>query len=148
MMNLNIATKVQLMQAVQIGPAFANDLIKARPFGSWDEVAKLSGIGKVRLSNLQSLFFLSGAHKPFVSDLESCISGSEDELEFEVIDDDDEEFETIDDDDEKFELTVPAPLRRDYQEHQAYLPESQDRHHDRSLRFGAGRAESQAWCCC
>ena len=54
MMNLNIATKVQLMQAVQIGPAFANDLIKARPFGSWDEVAKLSGIGKVRLSNLQS----------------------------------------------------------------------------------------------
>ena len=58
-MNLNIATKVQLMQAVQIGPAFANDLITARPFGSWDEVAKLSGIGKVRLSNLQSLFFLS-----------------------------------------------------------------------------------------
>ena len=103
-MNLNIAAKVQLMQAVQIGPAFANDLITARPFGSWDEVAKLSGIGKVRLSNLQSLFFLSaGVHKPFVSDLE-------DELEFEVIDDDDEEFGTIDDDDEKFELTVPSYL--------------------------------------
>ena len=100
---------MQLIQAGQIGPAFAIDLIKARPFGNWDEVAKLLGIGTARLSNLQSLFFLSaGVHRPFVSDLESCISGSEDELEFEVIDDDDEEFETIDDDDEKFELTVPS----------------------------------------
>jgi len=57
-MNLNTATKEQLMQAYQIGPAFATDLINARPFGSWEEVAKLSGIGKVRLTSLQSSFLL------------------------------------------------------------------------------------------
>lgn len=56
------------MQAYQIGPAFATDLINQRPFGSWDDVAKLSGIGKVRLTSLQSLFLLS--------DLESFISAS------------------------------------------------------------------------
>lgn len=54
------------MQAYQIGPAFAKDLIDQRPFGCCDEVAKLSGIGKVRLASLQSLFLLS-AQKPFRS---------------------------------------------------------------------------------
>jgi len=70
-MCLNTATKEQLMQADHIGLAFARDLINARPFGCWDEVAKLSGIGKVRLANLQSLFVLpTEVRKGVVSDPE------------------------------------------------------------------------------
>ena len=32
--------------------------MNARPFGSWDEVSNITGIGPVRLANLQSLFSL------------------------------------------------------------------------------------------
>jgi hypothetical protein len=75
--SLNTATDEQLMQAGHIGPAFARDLINARPFGSWDEVPKISGIGEVRLANLQSLFYLPAeVHNGFASDLGPSMSAS------------------------------------------------------------------------
>ena len=58
------ATKEQLMQAYQIGSALANYLIKARPFRSWGEVVRLTGIGEARLASIQFVFTLSAEDRP------------------------------------------------------------------------------------
>ena len=58
------------MRAYQIGPALATDLMKSRPFKSWDDVAKLTGISEVRLSSLQSKFQLLEEEPEDPSELE------------------------------------------------------------------------------
>ena len=56
--NLNLAPRVQIMRTPQIGENLTRDLVERRPFKTWAEVGSMTGIGPVRLANLQERFFL------------------------------------------------------------------------------------------
>jgi competence protein ComEA len=52
--NLNVASRDELASVPMIGAERADDLVKARPFASWDEVEKLPGFDKELVSALRS----------------------------------------------------------------------------------------------
>ena len=56
--NLNEASHVQIKRTPQIGQALTMDLLEKRPFKTWEEIGSLTGIGPVRLANLQSRFYI------------------------------------------------------------------------------------------
>ena len=56
--NLNEASRVQLMRTTQIGERLTRDLMARRPFKTWAEVGDMTGIGAVRLANLQDRFYI------------------------------------------------------------------------------------------
>lgn len=51
--NLNTASKEELKQIKGIGDVLADEIIKNRPYKSWDDVSKVKGIGEGRLKTLK-----------------------------------------------------------------------------------------------
>ena len=52
--NINTASIEKLQEIIHIGPVRAQEIIKLRPFKSVDELAKVSGIGSVRLADIKN----------------------------------------------------------------------------------------------
>ncbi len=51
--NLNTASKEELKQIKGIGDVLADEIIKGRPYKTWDDVSKVKGIGEGRLKTLK-----------------------------------------------------------------------------------------------
>jgi DNA uptake protein ComE-like DNA-binding protein len=52
--NLNSASKEELADLPMVGPKRADDLIRARPFQSWEDVAKVEGFDLGMIDDLKS----------------------------------------------------------------------------------------------
>lgn len=54
LVDLNSAPRETLEDMPMVGPGRADDLIKARPFKSWEEVAQIPGFDKGMVHNLKT----------------------------------------------------------------------------------------------
>jgi DNA uptake protein ComE-like DNA-binding protein len=52
--NLNTASKEELADLPMVGPKRADDLIRSRPFRSWEDVAKVPGFDLGMIDDLKS----------------------------------------------------------------------------------------------
>lgn len=51
--DINSASKTELDEIVWVGPATADKIVNARPFGSVDDLIKVSGIGEIKLGDIK-----------------------------------------------------------------------------------------------
>jgi competence ComEA-like helix-hairpin-helix protein len=52
--NINTASKEELIKIIHIGPARADEIIRLRPFSSLDDLIKISGIGEKTLADIKN----------------------------------------------------------------------------------------------
>jgi competence protein ComEC len=52
--DINIASPSELERIIHIGPARAADIVRLRPFGSVDDLVRVSGIAAVRLQDIKA----------------------------------------------------------------------------------------------
>ena len=51
--SLNNSSKEELMEIKGVGSKLADELIKGRPYSSWDDVSKVKGIGDAKLKAIK-----------------------------------------------------------------------------------------------